>query len=195
MTLKRKVFWWGNPAPAPPAARLDPNFQLRLPGPADPGRAPSTATRLVHCEVERGASHWVGLVRQARHPGPWPCSAVGAGSPFCPPHSSERPSPAGRSTLASIRTTARLYCPQSKLHTVNEDHGESPDTDGRRAVRHLDRCPCQAGLPWGDRVAPARLTGNLGRVTCPLWPVTEALEGPAASASEPTPYPPNFLTG
>lgn len=47
--------------PSPPAARLDPNFQSRLPGPADPDGAPSTATRLVHCEVERGASCGVSL--------------------------------------------------------------------------------------------------------------------------------------
>lgn len=39
-TLHRKESWWGSS----PAARLDPDFQPRLPRPAAPGAAPFTAT-------------------------------------------------------------------------------------------------------------------------------------------------------
>lgn len=41
-TLHRKESWWGSS----PAARIDPDFQPRLPRPAAPGAAPSIATRL-----------------------------------------------------------------------------------------------------------------------------------------------------
>lgn len=50
-TLHRKESWWGSSPPA----RLDPDFQPRLPRPAAPGAAPFIATRL---STVRGARLW-----------------------------------------------------------------------------------------------------------------------------------------
>lgn len=93
----------------------------------------------------------------------------------------------------AARAGQHTNCRQALLLTVEAKHREytrtprrqSPDTrrqewpwwPGRPGLlRHLDRCSFQGGTPTGVRVTgsrtpAARLTGNLGQVTCPLWPV------------------------
>lgn len=126
-------------------------------------------------------------------PGAGPCSAgVGLGHPYRllsgPEGDGNR-----RTTRETIQTATRLYCSKHKPNTESKEGpgGQSPGPQrGRGPWRPRPPTTRQGGThpPTGRRIAAPGLLGYAHseprQVTCPLWPVTEGLEGP-----------PNFLTG
>ena len=127
-------------------------------------------------------------------PGAGPCRAgVGSGHPYrllsAPEGDGNR-----RTARATIQTTTRLYCSKCKPNTESKQGPREDRAQGRRGGRGAWRPrPSTTGKVGpaprlGDRIAAPGLLGYTHseplQMTCPLWPVTEGLEGP-----------PNFLTG